>query len=201
MLNMLIGVIIMEGLNPLVSLSPPWYTFANEVKYTYGMSRCVQVNNLVEVDGEYHLTINAYDDCIAEALRQVLPLTKDFGNIDVDITIFNSKGEVVPVINQVYTRETLAELYCRALTCNPFFRGVVLKPDVLPSTVGDVIVIIDKKVIQFYDDDISDLCANFNEVAAKVFKDVSNILFETDLTVNFSTYDERCLAQQNIYCC
>lgn len=192
---------MVDGNTPIVALSPPWYTFANEIKYTYGLSRCVQINDLVEVDGEYHLVINVYDDIMADAIRQVLPLTKEFGNVDVDITIFNSRGEVVPVINQVYTSETLAQLYCMALGCNPLFKGVVLKPAEEPGTIADVIVIIEKEVVQFYNDNIGDLCKNFNEVAAKVFESISNTSFDTDLTVQFSTYDEKCLAQKNIYCC
>lgn len=190
--------------NKEVRLSPPWYTFANQIKYTYGASKFIHVNDLIEVDGEYLLTINVYDNRIARALRQILPMEKMFGNVDVDIAIFDCNGHEVPISNQEYTPEALGELFCIALKCNPLFVGVVLTGGKIPApiinSVGNVVVIIDKCVVQFYNDDIADLCSNYNEVAAKVFLEVSTLKYPSDLTVGFNTYDENCQLQKQRFC-
>lgn len=187
-----------------VGLTAEWYTFANKVKYTYGASKLIQVNDLVQVDNEYLLVINVYDNKVASALRQILPVEKIFGNIKMLIAVFNCEGHEVPVVETEYTPETLGKLFCTALKCNPLFAGVVLTagkiPDELVNMVGDVVVIIARWVIQFYNDDIGELCSNYNEVASKVFLEVSNKEFAPDLTVGFSTYDENCTNQKQRFC-
>ena len=58
--------------------------------------------------------------------------------------------------------------------------------------VGNAVVIINKAIVQFYNDDISDLCRNYNEVAAKVFKEITNKDFGENLVVGFTTKSETC---------
>lgn len=185
----------------LVGLIAPWYVLANEIKYTYGMSPFVNVEDLVEgTGGNYYLPIKVKKDSVADALRQILPLSFQFGNITVNIVVYNSRGEIVTVNNIVYTEETLAKLFCTALKMNPLFKGAVIRPEGFPGTIPNVTLVIAKEVIQFYNDDISQLCRNFNEVAAKVFGDVTNSSFSPNLVARFSTYDPKCKLQKNIYC-
>ncbi|MGL5150810.1 MAG: hypothetical protein ACRC7N_09605 [Clostridium sp.] len=188
---------------PGATLSPPWYTFANQVKYTYGCCNLVRVNDLIPVEGgDYLLVINVCDNTIANALRQLLPETVSFGGVIVTITIFNACGQVVNVSNQAYTPQTLAKLICTALKCNPLFGGCVLTAGKIPpvGSIGDVAIIIDKAVVQFYNDDISDLCNNYNEVASKVFEEITNLKYPDNLTISFTTYDCDCALQKDIYC-
>ncbi|MGL4107616.1 hypothetical protein [Clostridium sp. LP20] len=63
-----------------------------------------------------------------------------------------------------------------------------------------MVIIIKAAVVQFYNDDISDLCKNFNEVAAKVLADVTNLSYLPDLKISFSTFDQDCELQREIYC-
>lgn len=187
-----------------VTLSPPWYTFANEIKYTYGLSSYIKVNDLIQTSDSYTLTIDVCNDLIATALRAVLPTTQTFGGVTVTIVIFNSTGAIVPESSIDYTPETLADTFCLALYSNPLFVGTVLTagklPPIVSGTVGDVVMIIKPDVVLFYNDDISDLCSNFTEVAAKVFTAVTTLSYLPDLKVSFSTYDANCALQQSIYC-
>lgn len=188
-----------------IRLSPPWYTFANEIKYTYGLSPYITVNDLEGEGNKYTLTIKVtYNNDIATALRNILPLTNKIGNINIDIIVLNSRNKVVPVTNKAYTPQTLAQTFCTALYKNPLFIGTVLTAKKLPppmqSTIGDVVIVIRKSVVQFFNDDISDLCSNYNEVAAKVFSLVTNLNYRPNLRISFSTHDPGCLLQKNIYC-
>lgn len=188
-----------------IRLSPPWYTFANEIKYTYGLSPYITVYDLEGEGDKYTLTIKVtYNNDIAIALRNVLPLTHRIGNITIDIIVLNCRNKVVPFANRTYTPQTLAQTFCTALYKNPLFIGTVLTARKLPppmqSTIGDVVIVIRKYVVQFFNDDISDLCSNYNEVAAKVFSLVTNLDYRPHLTISFSTYDPGCLFQKNIYC-
>lgn len=185
-----------------VTLSPPWFTFANEIKFTYGLSNYIEVNDLIANGANYDLIINVCNDSIAKSLRAILPLSKDFGGVLVNVIVLNSRGIVVPVENIAYTSKTLAETFCNALYSNPLFVGTVIPvlPPIVQATVGDVVIIIKPCVIQFYDDNISDLCSNFNEVASKVFTDVTTLEYAVNLKVSFSTYDKDCPLQEPLYC-
>ncbi|MDO5517754.1 MAG: hypothetical protein Q4F66_09370 [Clostridium sp.] len=185
--------------NNLVGITPPWYTLANKIKYTYGLSDLVQVNDLIDICNQYVLVINVFDNLVAQSLRQVLPETVVMGNIIINIVIFNNNGAEMTISNEEYTPETLSGLFNTALTGNPLFKNVVitdgLLTDAISDLVGDVVVVIDKAVVQFYNDDISELCSNFNEVASKVFAAITTENYEGDLKVGFSTYDPDCQLQ------
>lgn len=187
-----------------VKLSPPWFIFANEVKYTYGVSPYVNVQDLVQVGDNYELRIDVCNNHIAEALRQVLPQSMDFGGVIVTVIVYNKFGQVVPVPNIVYTPETLAKTLCTALYGNPLFVGTVLTEGKEPpdevDVLGQVVVIIKKCVVQFYSDDISDICSNYNGVAATVFANVTSLAYPPDLKISFSTYDAKCIKPSDLYC-
>lgn len=184
-----------------ITLSPPWFTFANKIKYTYGESPFVKVNDLIELpDGNYLLNIFVTNTLVAKALRQVLPESKEFGNISVFILVYNPAGEIEEIVNEAYTAETLAKVFCTALKGNPLFVGVVLLENGLPVEQRGITIVIKKDVVQFYNDDISDLCLNFNEVAAKVFADVTTAEYPVELTASFTTFDPKCPKQKLLYC-
>lgn len=187
-----------------VKLSPPWFTFANEVKYTYGASPYVDVQDLVQVGNGYELRINVCNNKVAEALRQVLPLSKDFGGVIVNVVVYNKCGQVVPVPNIVYTPETLAKTICEALNGNPLFIGTILTDGKLApeqiGALGQVVVIIKKCIIQFFNDDISDICGNYNAIAATTFTEVSNLAYPPGINITFSTLDSKCIKPSELYC-
>jgi hypothetical protein len=58
-----------------------------------------------------------------------------------------------------------------ALSGNPYFVEVVVKPQT-PGGSNAVFPVFTAEVIQFFNDDISNLCNTFTAVAADVFADV-----------------------------
>lgn len=169
----------------ILGISPPWYTFANKLKNTYGVSNLVQVNDLIEAQsGNYYLIINAFEDDVAYALRQILPLNIIMGNITVNLVIFNTKGAIVKLARRKYNVEEIDNLFNTALKGNPLFIKTV-------TANKRIFVVIAKEIVQFFNNDISDLCSNLNEVAAKVFDEITTTEFES-IKVGFSTYDPNC---------
>ncbi|MGL4875765.1 MAG: hypothetical protein ACRC30_14060 [Clostridium sp.] len=185
-----------------IKLSPPWYTYANQIKYTYGCSPHICVGTPKEINGKYEIDINVDDDSIAKNLRQILPTEKVFGGVVVTIKIFNAeKQEVFQTKNAYKNVEELADVLCNALQCNPFFGGIVLLKDKVIPTDADVVVIIDNCVVQFYNDDISNICRNYTEVAAKVFEEITILKYPIAFTLSFVTYDSECTTLKTKYPC
>lgn len=176
-----------------IRLSPPWYSYANKIKYTYGASPLVQCNDLFQIANEYALVINTFDNEVAYALRQILPEVYSMGNININIIIFNKDGNKPDIAVVDYTVDELRKLFSEALKENPLFNEIYVPyTEEVSSMVGNIVIIIDKAVVQFYNDDISDLCRNYNEVASKVFKEISNLNFGENLLVGFTTESETC---------
>ncbi|MGL4344812.1 MAG: hypothetical protein ACRCTE_06425 [Cellulosilyticaceae bacterium] len=187
------------------TLSPPWYEFRNKVYYTIGCTPGVTVSDLISVDASnYNLNITV-SSCTtqASALRAILPQKVSFGGTNVNIHVFYMDLEISMPTTTPTTPADVAQLFCNALYNNPYFKGLVLTTGVIPDTqraiVGDVVLIITPSVIQFYDDNLADLCSNFNGLATDVFKSVITTLFGT-ITVGTSTYSANCSLLSNMCC-
>jgi hypothetical protein len=127
-------------------LSPPWYTLWNEIKASIGNDPGVTVNPLVTSQQPF-----------------IVP-----------IQVKNGSGQIVqPVIPS--SPDELVKLTQTALTGNKWFVEVVKKAfSPMPHSPVVVYPVFSKAVIQFYNDDLSDLYNNYNNVVAFVFKDVLN---------------------------
>ncbi|MGL6174950.1 MAG: hypothetical protein ACRC1P_10135 [Cellulosilyticaceae bacterium] len=189
------------------TLSPPWYTLYNEILYTVGLTPNVCVGELAPLpNGSYTLPIRV-SSCLvqAEALRLIIPETFTFGGVTVTTQIFlNTQFIPVPAL-AITSVEQVATLFCNALYMNPLFIGTVLLSGKLPpeqqGLLGDVSIIICPQVIQFYNDNLADLCSNFNGVATNVFASVLQSTFgTTPIKVSFSTFDPNCTLQQQRFC-
>lgn len=174
-----------------VQLSSSWYTLANKIKYTYGESENIHFNEIINIGSQYILIINIFDNNQAFALRQLIPETIEIGNITLNIVIFNAVGKQQHTSDKKYTVEELKLIFETALKDNSLFKDIyVSESKFLKELLGDIVVIIDKAVVQFYNDDISDLYKNFNEVAAKVFKEITINEYDPDIKVGFTTFNE-----------
>lgn len=73
-------------------------------------------------------------------------------------------------------------------------------PPIAVETLGQLVIVIDKKIIQFFNDDIGDLYQNYNEVASYTFSEIAVKYFNTDYRVSFSTYDAECIDFEDLDC-
>lgn len=184
-----------------VGLTPIWYTLRNQLAYTLGKTPGVVVQELQEGvnSGEYILRIDV-STCKtqAEAIRLVIPQEYTFGSIKV-ITEVNLNGTLVTIPNlAITTIEQLMDILKNALWCNPLVNGLINVagqiPPVEQGTVGSIVVVISPTVIQFFNDDLSNLCNNYIEVASKVFQEVFNLSYgTTPIIISFTTYDCKCM--------
>ena len=153
----------------LPKLSPPWFTFYNFVKHSIGNDTCVKVLDMKEVsDFEYIIPIKVWDLDKAIALATIMELHKNFGNINVCIKIYFG-GQVVKPKKAPENVEEMLEIFEDALDTNCYFQFV---ESVKIFAASIIFPVFKKSVIQFFNDDISDLFSNFNGVAAKVFIEV-----------------------------
>lgn len=194
-----------------VGLTPPWYTLRNQLVYTIGKTPGITVGELVEgTDGTYTLRIDVAT-CIkqAEAVRLVIPQNYPFGTIKVLTEVYNN-NTLVPMPNQVITTvEQVIEILKNALWCNPLVEGLLNVAGVLPppqqGAVGSVVGVIEPWVIQFFNDDLSNVCSNYEEVAAQVFTEVFNLKYGTEaIGISFATYDAKCMKDAkwiSVCCC
>lgn len=102
---------------------------------------------------------------------------------------------VYPHIRKI-NAEDLTKLLSEAFVGNPLYRGFVITTGLIPpvviETVGQVVGIIKKDIVQFFQDDITDLCGNYNEVAAKVFNSIIRREYNP-ATLSFTTEDREAL--------
>lgn len=187
-----------------VNLPAPWYFLRFEMLYTLGEDKRVTVGEVEQVGKEVNIKITVTDLQVAKALREILPLERDFGPVKVFIIILDSSGNIVNRSGTIFTPKTLADVFCTALSKNPLFKGVVVPGIVFSPEVAknyaDVVVFTDKQVVQFYGDILSEICGDFNAVAADVFRDITESVFSNNIKIQFSTYNENCRIKDKFYC-
>ncbi|PGC86827.1 hypothetical protein [Bacillus toyonensis] len=168
-----------------IQLAPPWITYFNEIKNSIGASQNITVGPLIPVGGNYIILVKSKDDEKAVALATLLKPLVEFGNITVEVIVSNNENQIVESLPCSLDAFEIAHLFQVALEGNPYFQQVVVQPQ-LPGGRNVVFPVFTAQVIQFFNDDISNLCQTFTEVAAMVFQNVmkENIC---DISILFST--------------
>lgn len=156
----------------MVKLSPSWYTLWNEIKASIGNDPDVKVNPLVTKSSPFEVPIDVTGHDKAVAIVSIMALRHQLGNITVDIQVKDEKGNVVSP-ETPESPEQLVEMVKKALGNNAWFVDVVAKSP-FPHARTIVYPVFKKDVIQFFNDDLSDLYNNYNNVVAFVFGDVLN---------------------------
>ncbi|WP_370872872.1 hypothetical protein [Croceifilum oryzae] len=154
-----------------VELSPPWVTYFNEIKYSVGADPGVTVGPLIPVGDVYLIIVTVSGNEKAKAIATLLNPTITFGNVEAFVVVINTDGEQVFPLPCPLNAFLVASIVQTALTGNEFFQKVVVQPQ-LPNQPNAVYPVFKPEVIQFFNDDISNLCNNFTGVAANVFQDV-----------------------------
>lgn len=66
---------------------------------------------------------------------------------------------------------------------------------------GKVVILFAKEVLQFYNDDVTDIFGNFNELAAHVFADIIKFMYkDKDIFVLCNTYDKNAIDEDDLFC-
>lgn len=157
-----------------VKLSPPWITFVNEIKQLFAGDSEVKV----KYDDENY-TVSLYVDNTdkANALAKLIPQKKEFGNVVLNI-------EVIPANKEDLS---LDQLFQEALSGNPAMNMCIS----YDTPFGKVTyVVFEKKVVQFFNDQIDDINGNksmlFQDIARDVFGEDYKVFYCTDASGNLS---------------
>lgn len=140
-----------------LKLSPPWMTYANEVKALFREDKEVRV---VYDDEEKKLKLYVDNPRKADALAQLLPAEKTFGNVVIRV-------EVVPANTE--KEKTRIDLIRDAFDKN----GAVSFIREGDTPFGHMsYVAFAPYVVQFYNDDMSDVNGNKTTLYQEIAKDV-----------------------------
>lgn len=153
-----------------IRLSPPEATYFNEINFSIGNDPLVRVDPLRELPGgDFLITIHVQGKQKARALATLLVRSRRIGNFRILVRVKNMEGSMVQPILRTLSPREIATLYRAAFRTNRLFNFAVVRASLSFTAVYPV---FKAQVIQFFNDDLSDLYQNFNRVAAFVFRDV-----------------------------
>lgn len=150
-----------------MKLSPPWITFLHEVQALFAKDPEVKVEYVDDsYDSSFLIKIYVDNDEKYEALSELLPDKRAFGGVVCYI-------DVIPANAKANTKE---QLFRKAFANNPIVKDIVVIDDVYSFSAGYVVFSGD--VVQFYNDDLSDLhgikTMLYQDIAKDVFNNVDN---------------------------
>ena len=155
-----------------MKLSAPWITFYHEMEAMFGEDPEISVE--LDDSDEDEMIIKLYVDnpAKAEALEQLLPMEKKFGNVSVYL-------EIIPANEE----ESKIRLFQKAFENNPVFKFTYSVPNIGGLYPANYVV-FENKVVQFFNDELNDIHGNkstlYQEIAKDIFEDHEGIYFCTD---------------------
>ena len=150
-----------------VKLSPPWVTFAHEVQALFAEDTEIKV---MYDDSSYTLKLFVDNSDKAAALAKLLPEKKEFGNVTLTI-------EIVPAnLNDA----SVDEIFSKAFAGNPAL-SMAISYDTPFGKVN--YAVFQKKVIQFFNDQMDDINGN----KSMLFQDIAKDVFGLDHEIFYCT--------------
>ena len=155
-----------------VQLSPPWYILRNKIFYLLDPDEELMVSELIEdKKGSYIIKITSENGEKLEALKKVLKESFEFGNVTVKVEFEHVRDDEITIEDYETAFAGNANFVEAVETGKGLFQGLRY-------------IVFAKEILQFFDDDLSDLYANFNGIVADVAKEVckkyENVYFSTD---------------------
>lgn len=149
-----------------IKLSPPWITFVHELQALFEEDPDVKIKYSEE---DYTCNLYVEDARKADALTQLLPTEKDFGNVKLKINVVPADVE-----------ETKVDLFADAFYNNP----AVSRIESYDTPFGHVnYIVFENKVVQFYNDQMDDINGN----KSTLFQDIAGDVFGYDHGVFYCT--------------
>lgn len=163
-------------------LSPPWYTIRNKINALFERDEQVTVGDLkVSNEGSYTLEIKSTNAIKLRAIEKIMKHEFDFGNVKL-------------YVNFIYPNDRDEDTVTSDDIRVAFMNNTILS-DVVDAPFGPnpeemhVYVLFEKSVVQFYNDDISDLFGNYNGLAA----DIASEVFNEEDNIHYNTTNADCV--------
>ncbi len=142
-----------------VNKSAPWFIFYEKMQAMFGEDPAIDVS-INDERKEVKLYVVGTDKC--DAISQLLPPEKVFGNITVKISVIPANEE----------DPSMAELYERALEGNPAFIFTAEGKRGETTTIPFTYVAFDESIVQYYADNLEDYYGNDNTLYQEIAKDI-----------------------------
>lgn len=150
-----------------MKLSSPWVEFYREIEALFAQDPEVKV---VYEEEKNEVKLYVENARKADALTQLLPVEKTFGNVTVKIT-------VIPANNTAVSK---ADLIAEAFAGNPALSYM----HHIDAVIGAFdYAVFENTVVQFFDDNLSDINGNKSTLYENIARDV----FGSDIGVFFCT--------------
>ena len=163
-----------------LKLSAPWVTFWHEIQALFSGDPEIQ---LVFDENENHIKLFVENDRKADALMKLLPTEKTYGNVTLKIS-------VIPA--NVKNDEDKLELFKVAFEKNPVLAYATTSSN--PVTGELQFVVFENRVVQFFNDDLTDIhgykSTLYQDIAKDVFGETAGLYFCTDIPVFFEGGEE-----------
>lgn len=162
-----------------LKLSPPWDTYYQELNAMF--KNDTSVNVVMDDDAcEVKLYVDSGDK--AEALRQLLPETKEFGGVTLKVTVVpaNAPLQTRYVYNKDFD-EYMERMFLKAFEDNSALDDVVTVCGVFGFSA--CYVIFKKEVVQYYNDNMSDI----NGLCSTLYENIARDIFKPDLGAFYCT--------------
>lgn len=162
-----------------LKLSPPWVIYYHEVSALFAQDKTIKV---VLDEDNYRLNIYIDDRVKAAALTELLPVTKEFGGVTLEIAVIPSNADPNNVVKISGCGDNyVSEMYKTVFRGNPTlaYCRVVDGPFEFPATF----VVFEKSVVQYFIDALNDangVCSTlYQEIAKDVFQERPGVYFCT----------------------
>ena len=144
-----------------LKLSPPWSIFYDEIRAMFQKDPEVKV-----VMDEDHYTVHVFvnNGKKAAAIREILEQEKKFGRITLKVQVPPPDGE-----GDIFKFNNGVDLYRAAFENNPRLSYVQPKTSIFDTSFYVVFV---NEVVQYFNDDISDINGNCSTLAEDIARDI-----------------------------
>jgi hypothetical protein len=154
-----------------LGLSAPWTTYYKQIKALFAEDKDIKV--IFDQDS-CAIKLFVEDAEKADALTKLLPVEKAFGNVTVKIMVIPANAPLA---------ESRASLVEKAFKGNPAVSTIFSVEGIFGNPINYVAFV--PKVVQFFNDDLSDLHGNcstlYQELAKEVIGQEGGIYFCTDV--------------------
>ena len=155
-------------------ISPPWYTLYHKFEEMFGDDPEITLDIDQKEDG-MHIIFESRNSTKLDALEKMLKPSFNYGNVNVflDFRVSNDSAD------------SMYDLAIDAFSGNPMFEDIFPRSFMPGLQPDQVCVILQKKVIQFFNDNLDDFYGNLNLLPTDVAKEI----FIENAALQFSISD------------
>lgn len=166
--------------NESKKISPPWWTLYKKLSAFFAEDSLVKIQPVLD-DNNANKTIyiDTPDSEKAIALANILKPVYNMGCITIKIIVRVTNGKNKTIVNKE-RNDSFYNNYLKALSTTPAVTDIKLVEDMFGTKY--TVVEFKKKVVQFFNDDLTDFYGNWNGL----YTDIANDIFSYNATIKYT---------------